>query len=531
MKNARCTRTGWLMIAASLCFSAGCEEDEKSTAKDSSAATIGDAGDDDSGDTPTDDAGEQVELPPGCKRVVNDQDCDKNKRPIVFVHGTVANGDSFAHPALILASNGYCPEWIRAVEYHSLVQPPPSDGGVGDAGAGDGGVPSLDGGTDGGSAVADGGADAARPPLGIDRAEAYRRASMDIDRVIDELRAETGFDKVDLAGHSQGSGHGSTYAGMNPEKVAHYVHFAGGMLAADPGGVPTLCVSSTGDRPVTCGTTKNVIFEDNELDHSGVASSTEAALEMYKFLNEGEEPQYDEVQCGSPITLEGRAPTFADNTFLVGAKVEIYVPGDEPWERGEPKASYTIGADGKFGPFEAEPGVAYEFKLTPPPGDTTRRSSHAYMLPFKRSNRLLRFNFETKDPVASATSSQVNRHSSFAVVIPRSLQKAFLYPRDSLEVGGREVLTREVTWNEANSRPTTTVAYYLFDKSLTAPAWGPGDGETTGESIVSGAFVNSADMFLQAATPEWISVEFNGETIKVPNWPSDTEGASVVFVN
>jgi pimeloyl-ACP methyl ester carboxylesterase len=519
MKNARSTRTGSLLFAASLCFSTACEEDEKpTTSNDASPVTAEDAGD------VSDDGGDEQELPPGCERLVNDRDCDKSKRPIVFVHGTVANGDSFAHPALILASNGYCPDWIRAVEYHSLVAPA-------DAGASDAGAPSMDGGASD-AGVADAGGDGGRPPaFMLDRVEAYRRASMDIDRVIAELREATGFEKVDLAGHSQGSGHGSTYAGMNPDKIEHYVHLAGSMLAADPGGVPTLCVSSTGDRPVTCGTTANVTFDDTELDHSGVASSTEAALEIYKFLNGGEEPTYDEVQCGSPITLEGRAPTFADNTFLVGAKVEIFVLGDSPRERGEPEASFTLTSNGNFGPFEAKPGVYYEFKLTPPPGDTTRRVAHAYKPPFKRSDRLLRFNFETKDPVASATSAQVNRHDSFAVVIPRTLQKAFLYPRDSLKVNGTEVLTRATTWNEAMGRPTTTVAYYLYDKSLTAPSYGPGDMMSTGESIVSGAFVNSADMFISAAESEWITIEFNGQTMKVPNWPSASEGASVIFLN
>jgi pimeloyl-ACP methyl ester carboxylesterase len=107
------------------------------------------------------------------------------------------------------------------VEYHSLI------GSVSDAGTG-----SADGGADAGSAAAS---------FVLDRAETYRRASLDIDRVIDELRAEMGFDKVDLAGHSQRSGHGASYAGMHPDKIAHYVPLAGAVLTQDPGG----CLAST----------------------------------------------------------------------------------------------------------------------------------------------------------------------------------------------------------------------------------------------------------------------------------------------
>lgn len=503
MSTVRCASAGFVLLCAASFVGACSDGDGTKTERDGSAAVAEDGGDASRSDAATD------ELPEGCEVLVNDSDCDKTLRPIVFVHGTVANGDSFAHPALILASNGYCPDRIRGIEYHSLV-------------AADAGVVDTDAGL----------SEAGRPATFVlDRAEAYRRAAADIDRAIEELRRETGFDKVDLAGHSQGSGHGSTYAGMNADKVAHYIHLAGAQLPADPGGVPTLCLSSIGDRPVTCGTTKNVTFQDNTLDHSAVASATEAAIEMYKFLNDGKEPQYKEIQCGSPILLEGRAQTFAENTILVGSKVEIYKLGDSPRERGKPEASYTIAADGKFGPFEAERGASYEFKLVPQPDDTTRRVARAYYPPFKRSDRLLRFNFETKDPVASATSALVNRGPGFSVVIPRTRQKAFLYDRDSLKVNGREIITKANTWNEMTNHSNVTVAYYLFDKSLTHPAYADGDKTSSGESIISGAFVNSADMYFSAEQPAWITVDFNGQSMKIPNWPSVPDGASVVFLN
>jgi pimeloyl-ACP methyl ester carboxylesterase len=435
---------------------------------------------------------------------VNDEDCDKSLRPIVFVHGTVANGDSFAHPALILTSNGYCPDRIRAVEYHSLVAAPPSEDDAGVTGTG----------------------------FVLDRAETYRRASADIDRVIAELREQTGFDKVDLAGHSQGAGHGAKYAGEHADKVAHYVNLAGGQLEADPGGVPTLCLSSIGDRPVECKTTKNLTFQDKELDHSAVASSTEAALEVYKFFT-GKEPKYDGVQCGSPITVAGRAPTSGDNTFLPGSKVELYALDFSKGarERGKPVQTGNIGQDGNFGPWQVEPGISYEFKLTPPANDTTRRPSHAYVLPFKRSNQLLRFGFESKDPVAGATAAQVNRDPSFSVVVPRSLQKAFLFDRDSLKVAGKEIVTKDTTWNTMTDHSRITVAYYLFDKSLTMGGYGPGDMNSSGEPIFNSSFVSSADLFMPTAEPEWIDVVFNGTTMKVPNWPSSSNGPSVVFLN
>jgi pimeloyl-ACP methyl ester carboxylesterase len=428
-----------------------------------------------------------------CPVMVNDADCDKTRRPIVFVHGTVANGESFANPALLLASNGYCSDRIRAVEYNSLIPAPCADGTTTCA-------------------------------FALDRAATYAGAKAAIDRAISDLRAQTGADKVDLLGHSQGSGHGSTYAGENPDKVAHYVHLAGGQLESNPGAVPTLCLSSTGDRPVTCATTANFTFQDDTLDHAAVSSSTEAFVQIFKFLNDGSEPKYTTVQCGDPITLEGRAPTFGDNTVLVGSKVEVYELATDPQVRGVPVKTFEIGADGNFGPWPARRGAAYEFKLVPPPGDS-RRPRHVYMQPFVRSDRLLRFTFETADPTASATSKQVNLDDSHAVLVARRRQKAFLFGRDSLTLNGFEAI------NDLNAQArTVTCALYLFDKSLT-DVFGPGDAMSAGGSIIKGTFVNSADVFMSTASPAFIDVVFNGAKLRVPNWPSGRDGLSLVLVD
>jgi hypothetical protein len=466
------------------------DDDDSSKTTDRSPATDDDAGMSGAGGKAATDG---PSSPAACPSMVNDSDCDKSRRPIVFVHGTVANGESFAHPALLLASNGYCPDRIRAIEYNSLIAAPCADG-------------------------------AKTCAFALDRAATYAGAKTAIDKAIDELREQTGTDKVDLLGHSQGSGHGAQYAGENADKVAHYVHLAGGQLEADPGGVPTLCLSSTGDRPVTCKTTKNHTFEDDDLDHAAVSSSTDAFVEIYKFLNDDKAPKFTDVQCGEPITLEGRAPTFGDNTFLEGSKIEVYELGQDAQKRGAPVKTFEIGADGNFGPWDAKRGKAYEFKMVPPPGDS-RRPRHTYMQPFTRSDRLLRFNFETKDPTASATGKQVNFDDSHSVIVARRRQKAFLFGRDELTVDGFAAI------NDQNAAArTVTCGLYLYDKSLTDEP-GPGDGESSGGSIIKGTFVNSADVFMPTDKPDFINIEFNGVTTRVPNWRSNSEGISLVLVD
>ena len=438
-----------------------------------------------------------------CPVVVDDVDCDKTKRPIVFVHGTTANGESFGHPAQLLASNGYCPDRIRAVEYHSLIMTGGATGTLPVRGV-DAGVPAGDAG--------------AAPASALDFEATHREARRAIDEAIAELKAETGFDKVDIMGHSQGGYHASRYVREHASDIAHYVNFAGGNLTANPGDVPTLCLSSVGDAPMNCGTTKNVVFQDETLDHAAVSSSTESFVEVYKFLNDGKEPKYTTVQCGGKIVIEGRAPTFGDNTFLPGSKLELYELGDAPRTRGEPVKVFEIGASGKFGPWEAKRGVAYEFKLVPPPGDT-RRPRRAYLPEFVRSDRLLRFNFESRDAVANGTGGKVGYADDHAVVVVRRRQRAFLHGRDSLKIDGFEALNADNARNRA-----VTCALYLYD----AP---PFDQSSSGKSVVKARFVDSGDIFMQAATPAYINVEFNGRKLRVPNWPSATEGLSLVLVD
>ena len=85
-----------------------------------------------------------------CDVVVPDAECDTTKRPIVFIHGTFGSATEISNPAQLFGSNGYCQNRFVAVEYDSLGQSP-----VGQ-----------------------------------------------LEALVDEVLAKTGFDKVDLAGHS-----------------------------------------------------------------------------------------------------------------------------------------------------------------------------------------------------------------------------------------------------------------------------------------------------------------------------------------
>jgi len=403
-----------------------------------------------------------------CDDPVNEEDCDTSKRPIVFVHGTIASGDNLAGSFQLFASNGYCSSFMKAVDYNSLGDNP----------------------------------------------------NEELDAIIAQLQEETGFDQVDLSGHSQGSGHAARYAAENPEKIARYIHLAGGCPDNDPGGVPTLTLSSIGDMPVEeCGTTANFCHQNAYIDHFAVASSIESFVEMYKFLNDGEEPATTTVKCEDNIVLEGRAISYGDCAIIEGGKIEVYELGDEPWDRGDPVYSFDIDADGWVGPFNAKRGVYYEFKMIPPADKAdTLPLRYTYMPPFARSDRWIRFLYKSENAMVNSVNSQVNFGDNHAVILPRMKRGGIHYGQHSVLVDGFDIV------NEENApTPATNVGYYLFD------AKGEGEGESNGGSIVSGTFVNSCDVYMQAAEPAFIEVNFGTQTVKVPNWPSGDDIMSLIL--
>lgn len=418
------------------------------------------------------DASNPVDLQ-ACPVMVNDTECDRDKRPIVFIHGSSSAGDGFSHPAQLFASNGYCALRIRAIDYDAITR--------------------------------------------SDDASSYAAVEQQLDRTLLDLEDRFGAKQVDLFAHAQGAGYAARYVAAHKDKFAHYVHIAGGVLLSNPGGVPTLCLSSTGDRPVACETTKNVTFPADQMDHFAVCSSTDAFREMYAFLNEGAVPTYDTVQCGDPVVVEGRALAFGDNERMAGGVVEVYELGADPRLRGMPLTTLDIHEDGNVDPWTVQRGVAYEFKLLPKAGDG-RPTRYVYFPPFKRSDRLLRFTFESRNEAALVTSRMANLSDATAALWIRRKQGAFLAGRDELLVNDYPAVNAEDAMPHA-----TVTGLFVLDQN--------GDMQSSGGSVIRETFVSGTDVYLQTAQPAFIDVSLNGEHQRVPNWPSRTSGLSIVWVD
>jgi len=429
---------------------------------------------------------------------VKDADCDKSLRPFVFVHGTFGAGNNFAHVASLMTSNGYCPDRIVGVEYDSIPNPANQD------------YPGLN------CVTAE---DASAPPKGCGK----------IDDVVNDIMKKTGFDQVDIAGHSQGTRHCGLYL-QDPEhakKIAHYINFSGSPMVGD---VQTLSLSSEHDLGLTPhhAIGKNVTeFTLKDEDHFAVAASTRSFVQVYKYLV-GKEPKYKTIQCGdATVDIEGIAETFADNWPVTG-KVEIREVGDTPRAEGAPLQTIRGDAAGHFGPIKLKRGVAYEFKGF---DDDDKLVGYSYFTPFKRSNRLVRLLIPPHDPgIAAASTDKVTpTDKGYSALLAQWSGGAFRYDLGaSLKIDGNEVLTDENAGNKAlmtQSLSGGVVGFFMWDKNQ--------NGKSDLGLVDSTSFIAYTDVFVDATESKFVNLEFTpgsedtapeaSAKTTISNWPSEND--------
>jgi pimeloyl-ACP methyl ester carboxylesterase len=401
---------------------------------------------------------------------VPDSECDTTKRPIVFIHGTFGSATEISTPAQLFGSNGYCQDRFVAVEYDSL----------GDS------------------------------PLG------------QLKALVDDVLARTGFDQVELAGHSQGTRHACDYLALHADKVAHYLNLSGG---CNGNGVPSLSLSSQNDlgaavadgprvpgpvHPAATPTQVRVTLEME--DHVAVAGSRKAFIEMWKYLY-GAEPAHDSIQCGQdPVVLDGKIVTLGDNVIRANAKIDVFEVDTltDPWERGKPNQTVQADAGGHFR-MELRRGIRYEFRQWDADGTLL---GHVYYAPFKRSNYLTRLLSESQNPlVKSATSDAIVRAPGQGVMAARYLGGVLRADwGNSLTIDGAEVLTSDNAGKSSN-----VTGLFMFDANQNKAS-------DLGR-VYNVSFLWGTDVFIDSSTPRWLDVRWTNEEgnkaeLKVPNWDS-----------
>jgi pimeloyl-ACP methyl ester carboxylesterase len=401
-----------------------------------------------------------------------------DRRPVIFVHGFVGSGGQFETQALRFASNGYSPDLIEALDYDSLFGVKPME-------------------------------------------EVWN----DLDAMIDRKLEESGADQVDLLGHSLGTRVSQGYLNSSPERaarVAHYINLDGFPGAAPPGGVPTLAVWGEGLEDVNFGGAENVHLSDQS--HVQIASSAETFDAVYRFIND-RPPRTTKIVPQWFITVAGRAILFPSNVGAEGATLQVWeVDGRTGMRRHRrPKATFTLGPDGAFGPFRASTFKHYEFAIV-----RDGQTHHFYMERFVRSDHLVRL--LTQEPGTGLDLLREKSDTTTTMTLVR--YKEFWGDQaadanDVLTIDGQNILTPPIA-----PRSKRLIGLFAFDAGLD----GVTDLSAPIPTFVGLPFLSGADVNMVATTPPDRSIELRVEprgdertvnAVNVPNWASTSHHVSI----
>jgi triacylglycerol lipase len=148
-------------------------------------------------------------------------------------------------------------------------------------------------------------------------------------------------------------------------------------------GTPT---NVNADGPALKGA-KNVVLAAR--DHREVAFHAEAFAATFEFIT-GRAPGITSITSTPQVVLDGQVsgigPGGATNLPLVGATLEVFAVDASTGERrGAALHSKTIGADGRWGPFQGDSRTAYEFVVSA----SGYAHTHVYRSPFPRSSDIV----------------------------------------------------------------------------------------------------------------------------------------------
>jgi hypothetical protein len=225
--------------------------------------------------------------------------------------------------------------------------------------------------------------------------------------------------------------------------------------------------------------------------HVEAATSAEAFAAIYPFLTGRNPTTIDIVREHGAIEISGRAVLFPQNAGVDGATVDVWelysFNGDR--KGSAPKASFPIGADGAFGPFEGTAGRRYEFVISRP---TSARTHRLYYEPFVRSSHFVRLLTSEPGGAIDSLIEKSDRHMSLTIVRYKELWGDQGDESDLLVIDGTNVLN-------AGTSPQSnrTNGIFVFD------AGSDGETDLSGPipTIAGLPFLTGADLYVPAQVP------------------------------
>ncbi|GIJ49863.1 lipase [Virgisporangium aliadipatigenens] len=384
-------------------------------------------------------------------------------RPVLFVHGAAGSAAQFETQAKRFAGNGYPAEWIDGVDYDSTF-----------AGASS-------------SEVLDA-----------------------VERAIDRLRALAGVTQVDLVAHSLGTFLSQSFLRTRSRaaKVAHYVNLDGSTALSRPGGVSTLAIWGEGSTARRILGATNVYQSDQS--HTQTVTSTQSFTQMFRFLTGSAPATTSVVPAAGTIQLSGRVSLFPSNAPASGMRVDVHEVSPATGSRTALLTSFTVGADGAFGPIAASPTARYEFAIDQGSGQV----QHQYFAPFQRTDRLVRLLTNRPGEGLGARVPVGPNHSALSITRYKEWWGDQGATGDALSVNGTQILNAVTA-----PRDKRVIGLFVHDQGV--------DGRTDLTRAIPDfdeTFISAADVYIPSGGTVTVSVTSRAaggtHLFTVPAWPS-----------
>jgi pimeloyl-ACP methyl ester carboxylesterase len=344
------------------------------------------------------------------------------------------------------------------------------------------------------------------------RAFDYNFDSSGLDAFIDGVRREFGVDKVYVAAHSLGTAVMLSYL-LNPTtaaKVAKYV-------ALD--GVGAICLWGTQCTSITAASMGQT--------HIEASLSPESFARQYQFFL-GQAPATTTITpTPGTIQIAGRALYFQVNQPAAGSTGQLWAINGSTGVRttATPQATFTIGADGNFGPLNVTSGQPYEITISR--SDTG--VMHYYYQPFIRSTYLLRLQVPQAGSAQLTNTNVGPNHAAIVVLRYREWWRSHGAQNDDITLSTTSAAGNQPATNIL-SRVTGDIAGVHAHDNAASPR------QTTLDPLnyfSSQPFQTGVDVYMPAAaTPNGtIHITNNPrgnaarqQVVNVPNWASLING-------
>lgn len=388
--------------------------------------------------------------------------CDAGKRPVVFMHGFLASGDTYAGQITRFEQAGYCADRLFVFDWNSIG----ANGKITD---------SL------------------------------------LSVFIDQVLAKTHAEQIDLVGHSAGGGLGRGYLmdSLHAAKVAHYVHLGSRKWFFEYNWFPNkkcLNIYSSADQVMgkmsgNVEGARNVDLMDK--DHYEVATSEQTFNEMKMFLNDAVVTPSVKARTTPAVKISGKAVLLGDNAPMQHARADIFRVSASGGERTgmQPDFTFLTAQDGRWGPFTASAKVHYEIMLTP--ADSSQRVVSYFFEPFRSSDAYVYLRGFPKGNLVANMLGSLPKKEDQSVIVVFSANHAVLQGRDTLAVNG---------WPLSPAMPAsrTVISTFIYDD---------GDGKSSGKTLKqfsAAPFISGADILLPAGPGKKNIIYFNGRQLVLP---------------